>query len=275
MNWLSKVLSLFQKSFQSQGNSLRGFHMKRAGPDAETLLQMGDEAIIRYLVEADEPDWNLLKRHPGFSERWVVFFLKRSRAISKNCILDIYHDQELRKKYRVCLFLVRCKFTPAHLAMNLVQVIRWVDLMNTLRTPTLAGAVRQRIETRIMEQLPRLALGEKITLAKQAPKGLIKHIRVLPEIRVIRALFNNPHFTYEDALFMSNYARIGAEVLGELAMSQKWRRFKEVRKSLLRNPRTPNSVVYPLASSMNEHDLRQVIRDQRITVYCRRNVSLL
>lgn len=244
--------------------------MTRSRPDNGDLLQMGEEAVMRYLLETSEPDWLILKNHPAFSERWVTFFLKRSMAIAKSSIQDIYHDQKLRKSYQISLQLLRCRYTPPHLAMNLVHVIRWVDLMSTLRAPLLSGPVRQRIEDRIMEQMPRLALGEKIAMARQAPRGLVKHLRMQPEVPIIRALFNNYHFTYEDALFMSNYARISSEVLGELAMSQKWRCYPEVRRSLLRNPRLPNSMVYPLASSLNEHDLRQTLKDQKIGVYTRR-----
>ena len=241
--------------------------------DGAPLLQQEPEQIQRYLLTVDQPDWTLLKVHPRFTEQWAIFFLKRARAIPKSSIQEIYQDKQLRKNYQVNLHLVRCKFTPAPLAMNLCHTLRWMDLLNTLRILTLAGPVRQRVESLIMERFPRLSLGEKVTTAKMAPRGLVKHLRSSEEPRVLRALFNNYHFTYEDATFMANYPETKPNTLGELAMNQKWRRYKEIRKSLLRNPKTPRSMVYPLASSLNDFDLREALKNIRLTTYTRRIIQ--
>lgn len=243
------------------------------GIEGVSLLKLSDDAITRYLLEVEEPEWTVLKAHARFSERWPIFFLKRSRAISRNAIMEIYNDRQLRKNYNVNLALLRCRFILPPLAMNLIPNFRWMDLFNTLRLPTLVGAVRQKVESRLMQVYTRLALGEKITMARQAPRGLVRHLCRVNERQVVKALLMNYHFTYEDAMFMANYPEIGPGTLEELALSKRWRPYKEVRKSLLRNPKTPNSMIYPLAKTLQDFDLRDAQKDPRLTTYARRIVD--
>ncbi len=240
---------------------------------AVSLPELSEEAILKYLFESDEPEWGILMRHRGFSVKWLLVFLKRPRPIPKQAILDIYHNAQLRKNYQVCLNLLRCKSTPAPLAMNLIHTVRWVDLFHTLRLTYLSGPVRQKIETRLMEILPRLALGEKITLARQAPRPLIKHLRLLTDRPVIKALFFNFHFTYEDAMFLANFPQIEPPILEELALSTRWRAYKNVRRALLLNPKTPRTMTYPLACTLTDHDLRLLLKDPRLTTFPRRIVQ--
>jgi hypothetical protein len=242
----------------------------RAPYEGTSLLELSEETILRYLLEVDAPDWTQLEQHEHFGPRWVVFFLKRGRAISRASILDVYQNRSLRGHYPVNLALLRCKFTPAPLAINLIQYMRWMDLLNSLRIPTLSGPLRQKIELSLMESLPRRALGEKITLARQAPRGLVRHLRTVADRRVIRPLLTNYHFTYEDAMFIANAPGITPEVLEELALSRRWRTYQEVRRSLLLNTRTPRSMVYPLALTMSEHQIRGALKLPRLTTYTRR-----
>lgn len=232
-----------------------------------------EENILSYLLTEDYPDWRRLRACSTFSEKWVVFFLKRSRPIPRASVEEIYGDKLFRKNYQVNLHLVRCKTSPPHVAMNLVHTLRYMDLFWSLRLPFLPGAVRQKIELQLIEVLPRLTVGEQVTLAKQAPRPLIRHMRLLQEPRVIRALLLNYFFTYEDALFLANYLNTCASTLEELARSQKWLVYHEVKMALLRHERLPRSLILPLAKTMKDHELQQVLRHPNLPLYSRRLIQ--
>ena len=242
-------------------------------PSGYELLEVGPEAVQRYLMEAAQPEWDVLSGHPDFTPRWAVAFLKRARHISREAYGDIFHHKLLRKHYPVRLELLRCRFAPPSLSVNLIPTLRWVDLYNSLRSPVLTGAARQRIEQRLMEIMPRLTLGEKLMMARQAPKPLVRHLRLVDDPRVIRVLLGAYHFTYEDASFLANYPEITSPVLEELALSKKWRRFKEIRLALVRNERVPHSVIYPLVKTLNKRDLEALIADKRLSLFARRIIE--
>ena len=154
---------------------------RRLSPEArQVLLAASEDVLLKYLLEVDYPDWDLIREHEAFTEKWVVLFLQRSRAISSEAVQDIYRHRILRRDYHICRAIVRCRFAPQGVAMNLVPRLRWVDLMQSLRLPYLSGAVKFRIEKQVMEVLPKLALGQKIALAKQAPRALVRHLRMDP-----------------------------------------------------------------------------------------------
>jgi len=237
------------------------------------LLSLSEEQILEYLLTSAKPHWEVLAGHPAFSEKWVVYFLKRTRPVPQEAIQEIYRSTAFRKNYRIRLGLLCCRTTPTALSMSLVNLIRWVDLFKTLRIPNLPGALKKKIEDQLLIVLPKLALGEKITLARQAPRPLIRHLRLMPEPAVIQALLDNYFFTYEDALFLANFPKITPPVLGVLATSPRWLTFREIRNALLRNPRTPSSAIPGLAKSLSEHDLRLTLRDPRITAFARRIIQ--
>ncbi len=235
--------------------------------------QLDEDNILSYLLTEDYPDWSRLRASAAFSEKWVVFFLKRSRPIPRASVEEIYADKLFRKNYQVNLHLVRCKTAPPHVAMNLVHTLRYMDLFWSLRLPFLPGAVRQKIEFQLIEILPRLTLGEQITLAKQAPRPLVRHMRLLTEPRVIRALFQNYFFTYDDALFLANYLQTSATTLEELAKCEKWLVYHEVKMALLRHERMPRSLILPLAKTMKDHELQQVLRHANLPLFSRRLIQ--
>ena len=207
--------------------------------------------------------------HPGFTDKWAVIFLSRSQAIAREAFVAIYGDIRLRASYRVCLAFVKNKHAPPAMSLNLVKLLRWGDLLKVLRQPYLAGALKQRIVNHLLLAFPQLTLGEKVTIAKQAPRELVSHLRTCPEDRVIRALMLNYFFTHQDALFLVHYPRITAPVLEALALSDRWARHKDIRRALLRNPKTPAAVILPLAAKLTEYDLRQLLKDPRMALFTR------
>ncbi len=230
------------------------------------MSQSGERALQKTL-ESNRPEWETLMEHPDYSEKWVLLFLQRTTPIVSQAIMDIYRNPDLRRSYRVRLGLVRCKSTPPSIAMNLISSIRWGDLFNTLRAPHLGGPIRKKIELKLMEVLPRLPLGGKIALARQAPRPMIRHLRLLPERPVIKALLNNYFFTYEDAMFLANFPQIKPGPLEELALSPRWRNYPEVRTALVRNQRTPRAVIAPLIRGISDHQLRLILRDPKTPVF--------
>lgn len=238
--------------------------------DDGPLHKLDDDLVLQYLLKADHPPWDQLRMHPGFTEKWVVFFLKRSRPVPRESVEDIYYNKLFRKHYQINLHLMRCKTAPPHVSVSLVHQVRWMDLFRSLRLGHLPGALRQKIEAQILEQIPRLTLGEKITLAKQSPRSMIRHMRAMEEPMVIRALLMNYFFTHDDALFMAEYPKSAPGALEELAKCKKWQRYKDVRLCLMRHQNTPKAMLWPLAKPMSNHDLQSLLRHPGLPLYNRR-----
>lgn len=227
--------------------------------DEAELSKKNEAQVLAYLLEVDAPNWIDLQNNPMFEPRWVAYFLERKKFVPVESVQLIYRTKSLLNHYGVHKALVRCKSTPVGIAANVIPLLRWVDLLNILREPYISGGLKQKIEKQIMDRFPRMALGEKTMLAKQAPRGLIRQLRLSPDRRVIRALFNNYFFTFDDASFLANYPKIPPDILVELAKNPKWTQHKKMRMDLLANPKLPAGSITPLLRGLTAFDARQLL----------------
>lgn len=236
---------------------------------ADALRHFSEEGITKYLLGVDQPDWPALRDNPGFCDQWVVTFLKRPRPISQVELKRVYTDEDFRKVYAIRLWLLRNKQVPISIGLNIMSSIKRYDLFTSLKIPHTPIQIKKRIEGKLKTEFPRLPTGEKIALARQAPRGLIRFLRTSDERPVLRAVLNNYFFTYEDAMFIANNPRTKPTALEELARARRWTAYKDVRRSLLRNPRTPTSCLKTLLRQLTSYDLEQLLRDPQLSGYAR------
>lgn len=238
--------------------------------ERESLLALDEDRILKFLLETDQPDWPSLKSHAGFTERWVVLFLRRTRPVPKQILLAIFRDRLLRKYYSVRMWLFRNKSTPLSICVNILPTIRRTDLFTSLKDPWLPNPLKVRIETHLLAMFPRLPLGEKIVMARHAPKGLIRHLRLLPRPQVAEALLDNYFFTFEDAMFMASFPKTTPEVLRALAHCPRWNQNPEIKNSLLRHPNTPQDVLARMVKGLSPFQLRRSLADARGSILSKR-----
>ena len=89
------------------------------------------------------------------------------------------------------------------------------------------------------ERLPELELGEKISLARGAPPGLLSVLAADDSHRVIAALLANPRLLEADVVAIVRRERVPAEVLRVVAATERWISRPTVRIGVLSHPRTP------------------------------------
>ena len=243
--------------------------------DSGWLLKQDEDRVYAYLAEDDAPPWSILKLHPSFNDKWVVYFLRRHRAISKDAVREIYNDLDLRRRKRVWMAMVGCRATPASISMNLANRMRVVDILKVIRQPHLTGGIIMKMEAKIRDVYPGMSLGEKITLARAAPRALIKLLRTVSEQRVMAVVVKNPYFTYDDALFLASFPRSEGEALYALAESDRWLHFKPIRLALIRHPNTPNAVIRPLLKDISAHDAKQLLADPQLRIFPRRLIEAM
>ncbi len=236
---------------------------------------VSEEKVVALLNEQDRPDWDKLLNHPSFTSKWVVIFLSRSRAIETEAIREIYQNRELRRHYNIGLAIVKHVKTPPAIALAMMNTLRWGDLLNVLRQPRLSGMMVNRGVQIIEERLPRMTLGERVSLARRAVRPLIRVLRTQNEAQVLRITFRHNYFTYEDAMFVASYPKTSTTALATLAQIPKWARLKDVTRALIVHPRTPNYAILPLLKGLSQHDLDVLKMDPRISVYAKRLIARL
>jgi len=221
------------------------------------------EALSRRLGRATLPYLEGALANTGLTPAHVVLLL-RNPSSTAAIIQKIGRDPEWRKVYDVRAAIVLNPRTPRALAMNLVSFLWWRDLVRVVDHAVLAPSLRRMAERLIGIRLQEMALGQRISLARMASRGVINSLRRDDSPMVIRALLQNPRFVEEDAVAIARHAATPAAILRAVSEEPRWSYRPAVRKAIARNPATPAAVALRLLHQLGRNDLRELTRSPRV-----------
>ena len=143
-------------------------------------------------------------------------------------------------------------------ALRFVPRLFWRDLMEIGLDSRLRPAVRRTAERYLLLRLPRLSVGEKISLARRASREILAVLRHDPSPVVVKALLENPRLSEEVLLPLASSRQARPQVLRALARDPRWGSRPEICAALARNPSTPASDLCNLLVDLRRDDLLAV-----------------
>jgi len=172
-------------------------------------------------------------------------------AISSSSRLASYYDVKLR--------LVTCRATPQHLAMKFVRHLYWSDLLRYATDVQLPPPIRTAIDAQLLNALPKLTLGERISTAKSCSRDVGNALAGDADLRVFAALLNNARLREDDLVAFLQSDRATAEHIKMVSEHVKWGVRYPVRRAIA------SSAVAPRAIAATQ--LRYLRRDDRDAIY--------
>jgi hypothetical protein len=233
-------------------------HRLEDEPSAATALAAAglDDAAAARLGGASAPELHGLVAQAG--GRWR---LGEVRAVVRNPHVDaetleaLAAIKALSAIYEVRALLVRHRRTPPTVAMRFVNSLFWRDLLEIALDVQLLPGLRRLAEKYLLQRLPRLAPGERTTLARRAPPEVLSRLTFDPHPRVIAATLDNPLLTEERIQPMLTSARSTPRMLEAVARHPRWSSRYPVRVLLCRHPLAPSVLVLPLLDGLRRDDL--------------------
>jgi len=166
--------------------------------------------------------------------------------------------------YEVRSAVARHPKTPPVHSQRLIPTLFWRDLLELSLDHRLPPVVRRLAERHLVQRLPGITLGEKLSLARRASHFVLHALRTESEPRIIEALLENPRLTEGILLPLVGRESTPPEVLRVIAKNRRWGRSYGIRSHLCRNPRTPGVVVIGLLAGLKRSDLRLIVGDSRL-----------
>lgn len=236
--------------------------------------QEGD--LSRLLREGNESELDLL-----LADRLEEIEPAEARQLFRNPFLTGVHiervlaSNRLLSAYEVRMEAARHPRTSRLIALRFIPGLYWADLVRLGLDMRLHPVVRRAAESRLVERLPVLAVGEKMAIARSAPPGVLSALRNDPTPRVVAALLENPRLT--EGLLLPLVASEGAlpSVLAVVAGNPKWSVRYPVRLALCQNARTPLDRVLILLPLLKRGDLCSVAANPHLRLPVRRRAQLL
>ena len=225
--------------------------------EADLKSATGDE-LTQLVLDTPSSQLGDALTNPALDEKHVLLMLRRTE-LSEALIRTIIERPKWAAAYQVKAAVSLHPHTPRTIAMNFVKYLFWRDLAKVLNSYQVAPVVRRLAEVTLRDRMQEISLGERITLARMAPREAIKVLRMERNERVIQALLENPRTTEDDLLVLANSAKTPHNILAILARSPRWSQRHALRLALVRNPRLPVETALPLLHGLIERELLGLI----------------
>lgn len=218
----------------------------------QELAELGPAELFERLeelgVELSAPLARVALRNPHVDERALELLCERR---------DLLQDLGVRSA------LAAHPRTPVARALRLLPQLPWRPLARLAAQVRTPPRVRRSAEKWLAERWPALSLGERIALARIAPRGLLADWSRDAERPVFRAILDNPRMVEGILVAVAQRASTSPEILRQLAAHRRFGRRYGVRLAICRNPQAPFDLVRGLLRGLSRPHLRSLSRDPR------------
>jgi hypothetical protein len=190
--------------------------------------------------------------------------LLRNPRVSPATLTRIGRDPRWTRKGEIRRLLVQHPQAPLSLARTLLGLLFWTEMLEVSVNLRVQPTIRRQAERMLGLRLEGMSTGEKISLARRAPRGVVAGLIHGDDPRILRSLLANPRLLEQDAVTIATSARTPPESLTHLAHHPNWGRRLGVRQALVRNTRTPVSVALRLLFGLPGRDLSVLVRDPAV-----------
>jgi hypothetical protein len=205
------------------------------GPQAEALLERTDMEEVHLLA------------------------VLRKRALAAAVIEAIARRERWMERQAIKVAIVSHPKTPRTLALRQLSWLFWGHLLKVTNNPQVAMPIRIAAERLLRERLLDLEPGERTTLARSAPPGLIKPLLEDEDPRVIGSLLQNPFLPEVEVLTLVESEKTAPEVLRLVAESSRWGSRYQVLLGLVKNRRTPTHSALRILASLPRPLVAEII----------------
>lgn len=161
------------------------------------------------------------------------------KDLSSQEIEEIAKQKVLLREYRVKRALAFHPHVPRTLALRLIRDLYTMDLMRLAQAPAAAADLRSVAEQALIARLSQLALGEKISLARQASARVVGALLIEGHRKVVAPALDNPRLTESQILKVLSKEKIALPTMTAICHHAKWPSLPTVRMALVRHRQTP------------------------------------
>jgi hypothetical protein len=170
---------------------------------------------------------------PELTEDSALALMKRP-GLQPEHLEKIGRNNALLKSRKVKVALVAHPKTPRHVLLPMLRQLFTFDLMRVALMPTIVADIKVAAEESLINRLEKLALGERLSLARRASGRVAAALLNDPETRVIHAALHNGRLTESGVLQELSRGRENPNLVEAICADPKWCVRPEIKTALLR-----------------------------------------
>ncbi|MCD6526601.1 MAG: hypothetical protein J7K75_06400 [Desulfuromonas sp.] len=235
-----ELVARLKKALTAEANELESILQD---PSPEVL-----HALLKNVFLTEEHILKLLKR------RDMPALLLKSLARHKLC-----------EHHRIAIALVCHPSLPPALSKQILARLHLFELLNLCYLPGQSTDIRMAAEHAIIQRLPMVALGNRVTLARRATATILSALLKEGHTRVIEASLSNPRLQ-EVALFQFlNGSTASAETISQIARHPRWSQRCNLRRAILKNCHTPRVWFIHFLPKLSVTEARNLLHAQQLS----------
>lgn len=196
-----------------------------------------EEVIVR-LEAGERPPDALLIRH------------LRNPSCDAQLLAALQNCRWVRGARRILPLILRHPKCSLAFAVDVVGRVGWPDLLAVAREPRTSPVVRRLAVRRLLERVGEMTEGERVSLARRAPRALFGLLLVDEAPRIIAALLDNPQFGETDALRLI-HVNPRPECLREVLRHPRWGRLPTLLTTAIRSKEIPLAWAISIAVTLS------------------------
>ena len=221
---------------------------RAASPDElAALLDSADPTILLAAID-----------NPAMNEKMLCLFLER-KDLPSEVLARIPKNKQWMRSYAVRLRLVRHPRTPRLVTLALIRQLYLFDLVGVSLLPSVPAEMRRLAEDLLLNRLPQLPLGEKLTLARRGPARVVAKLAEEGLPQVLPLALDNAFLNEGQLLKTLSKTVLPPRVVASIAKHRKWSYNANVRMALVRHPLTPLARVLAFLPDIPVHHLRDLL----------------
>jgi len=247
-------------------------------PDSVKLRKLHDvlradaQQVFAYLPDPDRDVLKALLKNPALNEEHLLVMLRR-RNLPEEIIKGIFRLPLLEGNHRLKVALAGNPATPSAILQTLLPQLHLFELVNLCFIPGVTPDQRVAAERAIIQRLPNVPLGSKVTLARRATATVVAELLMEGQAQMMEACLSNPRLKEVSILQFLNSARSQADSISAIARHPKWKNRPNLKQAILKNPRTPNIWFTLFLPNLNRTELRNLAANKRLRPDQRRLVE--
>lgn len=242
-----------------EGNSLdlslaKRLHKALTGSREELFQSLLDPA--REVLQAG-------LKNPLLGADHLLALLKR-RDLPEDLLKAIFRLELTEGSHQLKLALAKNPGTPGPVVQAVLPQLYLFELVALCYLPGVTPDQRLAAERIILQRLPVLPLGEKLTLARRGTPAVVGELLKEGIPQVLEPCLASPRLK-EVAIFQFlNSAKASADTISIIARHPRWKDRPNLRLAILRNPKTPSIWFSLHLGKLSKAELRGLLQSKRL-----------
>lgn len=226
-------------------------------------LTASSEELFQLILDPAPEVLRALLKNRLLDEEHLLALLKR-RDLSEDLLKAIGQREKTQPSHRLKLALIKNPGTPGPLALSLLPHLHLFELVDICFLPGVTPDQKVAAERAILQRLPTIELGNKMTLARRATADVVGAILREGDSRLVQVCLSSPRLKEVAVLQLLNSAAANAETISMIARHPRWQSRPNLRMAILRNRRTPPIWFTVFLPKLRRPDLNTLLASKRL-----------